>query len=295
MPNEVLTTAETNLIKNEDLATVRMIDFVSRFGYSTKKLMELLGVTRIIPKQAGTALKRHRVKGSLNTQQVGEGEVIPLSKYETEDVPIGEITLKKWRKATSAEAIIDKGYNQAVGETTDKMLQDVQRGIRADLIASLTIASQPTASGAGLQAALADGWGKLQNIYEDDTIESVYFVNPEDVADYLGGATITVQTAFGFSYVENFLGLGTVIMNSQITKGTYKATAKENMVAYYVPADESELAKVFDFTTDETGLIGIHEYADYERMTADDTVISGIRVFADNESGVVAGTISPLA
>ena len=108
MPNEVLTTAETNLIKNEDLATVRMIDFVSRFGYSTKKLMELLGVTRIIPKQAGTALKRHRVKGSLNTQQVGEGEVIPLSKYETEDVPIGEITLKKWRKATSAEAIIDK-------------------------------------------------------------------------------------------------------------------------------------------------------------------------------------------
>ena len=171
----------------------------------------------------------------------------------------------------------------------------MQKGIRADLIASLTIASQPTASGAGLQAALANGWGKLQNIYEDDTIETVYFLNPEDVADYLGGATITVQTAFGFSYVENFLGLGTAIMNSQITKGTYKATAKENMVAYYVPADESELAKVFDFTTDETGLIGIHEYADYERMTADDTVISGIKVFADNESGVVAGTISPLA
>ena len=38
--------AENNLIKNSDLARVRQIDFVSQFGYNTKKLMELLGVIK---------------------------------------------------------------------------------------------------------------------------------------------------------------------------------------------------------------------------------------------------------
>ena len=287
--------AETNLIKNEDLATARQIDFVSRFGYSTKKLMELLGVMRLIPKQAGTLLKRHTVTGTLADGTVAEGDIIPLSKYQTVDTPIGEIELKKWRKATSAEAILDKGYDQAVNETEEKMLQDIQSGIRSGIISSLTIASQPTVTGVGTQAALAQAWGKLQNIYENDNVDTMYFLNAEDIADYLGNANITIQTAFGFSYVENFLGLGTVIMNSGITKGTFFATAKENMVGYYVPANESDLAKAFDFVSDETGLIAIHSYADYERLTADDTMLSGIKIFADNTAGVVKGTITNAA
>lgn len=287
--------AETNLIKNADLATVRQVDFVSRFGYSTKKLMEILGVSRMIPKTAGSALKRHTVTGTLQSGTVAEGDIIPLSKYTTADVPIGEITLKKWRKATSAEAILDKGYDQAVGETTDKMVQDIQSEIKSDLIASLTVSGQPTATGAGTQAALADAWGKLANIFENDDVETVYFMNPADIATYLAKANITIQNVFGFRYVEDFLGLGTVIMNSTIPAGTFFGTAKENIVAYYVPANESDLAKAFDFVSDETGLIAIHEYADYDRLTADDTVLSGIKVFADMTAGIVKGTItSPL-
>lgn len=291
----ITTDTETNLIVNSKLATARQIDFVSRFGYSTKKLLELLGVMRLIPKQAGTLLKRHTVTGTLQSGAVAEGAVIPLSLYETKDTPIGEITLNKWRKATSAEAILDKGFEQAVNETTEKMLQDVQKGIRKGIIDSLTIASQPEVTGAGAQEALAQAWGKLQGIFEDDTVDTVYFMNAEDIADYLGTAQITVQNAFGFSYVENFLGLGTVILNSQIPKGTFFATAKENMVGYYVPANESDLAKAFDFTSDETGMIAIHEYADYDRLTADDTILSGIKIFADNTAGVVKGTITNAA
>lgn len=284
--------AETNLIKNNDLARVRQIDFVSQFGYNTKKLMELLGVMRLIPKQAGTMLKRHSVTGTLESGDVAEGDIIPLSKYTTVETPIGEITLKKWRKATSAEAILDKGYDQAVDETSDKMLQDIQGNIRTGIVGSLTIEGQPTASGANTQAALADAWGKLAVIFENDAVETVYFLNPMDVASYLATAQITVQQAFGFSYVENFLGLGTVILNSGITAGTFKATAKQNMVGYYVPANEDDLAKAFDFVSDETGLIAVHEYADYDRLTADSTFLSGIKIFADNAGGVIAGTIS---
>lgn len=284
--------AETNLIKNSDLARVRQVDFVSQFGYNTKKLMELLGVMRLIPKQAGTMLKRHTVVGTLEDGIVEEGDIIPLSKYRTEDTPLKEIELKKWRKATSAEAILDKGYDQAVDETNDKMLQDIQGKIRTGIISSLTIDGQPTASGANTQAALADAWGKLANIFENDAVETVYFLNPMDIASYLATAQITVQQAFGFSYVENFLGLGTVILNSGIAAGTFKATAKQNMVGYYVPANEADLAKAFDFVSDETGLIAVHEYADYDRLTADSTFLSGIEIFADNEAGVVSGTIS---
>ena len=283
--------AETNLIKNSDLARVRQVDFVSMFRYNTKKLMELLGVMRLIPKQAGTVLKRHSVTGTLEDGSVPEGDIIPLSKYQTVETPLKEIELKKWRKATSAEAILDKGYDQAVDETNDKMLQDIQGKIRTGIIGSLTIDGQPTASGANTQAALADAWGKLANIFENDAVETVYFLNPMDIASYLATAQITVQQAFGFSYVENFLGLGTVILNSGITAGTFKATAKQNMVGYYVPANEADLAKAFDFVSDETGLIAVHEYADYDRLTADSTFLSGIEIFADNDGGVIAGTI----
>lgn len=284
--------AENNLIKNSDLATVRQIDLVSQFGNNTKKLMELLGVMRLIPKQAGTMLKRHAVTGTLEDGNVAEGDIIPLSKYKTVDTPLKEITLKKWRKATSAEAILDKGYEQAVDETGEKMVSDIQSQIRASIIASLTIDGQPTASGANTQSALADAWGKLANIFENDAVQTVYFLNPMDIASYLATAQITVQTAFGFNYVEDFLGLGTVVLNSGIPQGTFKATAKENMVGYYVPANEADLAKAFAFVSDETGLIAVHEYADYDRLTADSTFLSGIEIFADNEAGVIAGTIS---
>jgi hypothetical protein len=172
------------------------------------------------------------------------------------------------------------------------MLRDIQGNIRTSIIDSLTISGQPTASGANTQAALADAWGKLAVIFENDSVDSVYFLNPMDISSYLATAQITVQKAFGFSYIEDFLGLGTVILNSGITAGTFKATAKQNMVGYYVPANEDDLAKAFDFISDETGLIAVHEYADYDRLTADSTFLSGIKLFADNEGGVIAGTIS---
>lgn len=139
----ITTAAEENLIKSENLVTVRQIDFVSRFGYSIKKLMELLGIMRLIPKQAGTMLKRHTVTGTLQDGTVPEGEIIPLSKYSTVDTPIGEIVLGKWRKATTAEAILDKGYEQAHNETTEKMLQDIQSGIRKILLHPLLLLDSP--------------------------------------------------------------------------------------------------------------------------------------------------------
>ena len=284
--------AEENLIKKADLVKAREIEFVTLFGESIKKLVEALGVTRKIPKQAGYTLKAYKATGTLQPGTVAEGDLIPLSKYQTEAVSYAEIVLKKWRKATSAEAIVEKGYDQAVQMTTDRMLKDVQKGIRTDFFTFLATGTG-SATGATFQAALAQAWGQLQVLFEDDSIEAIYFMNPLDVADYLATAQITTQTAFGMTYVENFLGLGTVIFDSKVPEGTIYATAKDNIVLYYVPVNGADLGNAFSFTADQTGLIGIHEEADYKHMTAEDTVMSGVVLFAERLDGIVKSTITP--
>lgn len=283
--------AEANLIKKEDLARAREIDFTYRFGESIKKLMEALGVTRKIPKQAGTVLKAYKATGTLQDGNVAEGDLIPLSKYVTEPVNFEEIVLKKWRKATSAEAIIEKGYNQAVVMTKDAMLKDIQKGIRKDFFDFIATGTGK-AEGGTFQATLAQAWGQLQVLFEDDEIQSVYFMNPLDVADYLATANISLQNAFGMTYVKDFLGLGTVIFNSSVPKGKIYATAADNLVLYYIPVNGADLNEAFEFTSDATGLIGIHEVPDYSNMTASDTVVSGIVLFAERIDGVVVGTIA---
>lgn len=283
--------AETNLIKKEDLARAREIQFAEKFSGSLTKLREVLGVTRMIPKQAGTTLKAYRAVGTLESGVVPEGDTIPLSKYETEPVTFGEIVLKKWRKATSAEAIIERGYDQAVTMTTGRMLADVQKGIRSDFFTFMGTGTG-VASGATFQAALAQSWGQLQVLFEDDSVELVHFMNPLDVAEYLATANITTQTAFGMTYVENFLGLGTVFFNSSVPEGKIYSTAKENLVLYYVPVNGADLGEAFNFTADELGLIGIHEEPDYTNMTASDTVVNGMVLFAERIDGVVVATIA---
>lgn len=286
--------ADTNLIKKADLAKAREVEFAYIFSENVKKLLEALGVTRKVAKQAGTTLKAYKATGTLENGEVAEGDTIPLSKYKTEPVTFGEITLKKWRKATSAEAITERGYDQAVEMTTDRMMKDVQKSIRKDLFTFLSTGTG-AASGTGIQGALAQAWGQLQVKFEDDAIESVYFVNPLDIADYLADAEISMQTAFGMTYVENFLGLGTVIINSSVPKGKLYATAKENIVLYYIPVNGADLGEAFDFTADETGYIGIHETPDYTNMTASDTVINGMVFFAERLDGVVIGTVNAAA
>ena len=283
--------AETNTILTSDLARVREIDFNNQFNGSIAKLIEALGVTRKIAVQEGATLKAIKVTGTLESGVVAEGELIPLSKYETEEVPVGEVKLNKWRKGTTAEAILKGGYDQAVGATTDKMVKDIQKTIRNNFFTFLATGAE-SATGAGLQAALANGWGKLQVLWEDDAVDTVYFLNPMDVAAYLGSAQVTVQTVFGMSYIENFLGLGRVFLNSSVPAGKFYATAAENVVLYFVNVDASELARAFELTSDETGYIGINEYADKDTARVMDLVMSGVTFFPERIDGIVVGTIT---
>ena len=284
--------AETNVITKSQIAKVRELDFAQLFGENVQNLLKMLGVTRKIPVTAGTALKVLKVTGSLQSGSVAEGDIIPLSQYQTTWTTVAEATLSKWRKATTAEAILKGGYDQAVNDTNKKMLLDIQKGIRSQFVTFLATGTA-TATGTNLQKALANAWGKLQVLFEDDAVQGVYFVNPMDVSDYLGNANITVQEAFGMSYIENFLGLGTVIMTGAIAQGSFYATVAENIVAYYINVAEANgLGDAFDFTTDaETGMVGIHEDGNYTRMQEETIAICGITLFAERLDGVIVGEI----
>lgn len=286
---------EDRLITTAQMARVREVDFVNQFTHTNlDKLIEALGVTRRIPMMEGTTMYVYSTSGTLQSGKVNEGEIIPLSQYKTKKTPIGEITLQKWRKGVSAEAIKKSGYDSAVRDTDTALLRDVQKGIRSDFFTFLNgeITNSTTVTGEGLQAALANAWGQLQVKFEDDTAQAVYFVNPIDIADYLGTAQIEMQTAFGMNYIENFLGLGTVIMNSNITKGTFIATAKENLIMYYLTMN-GDIANAFELTTDETGYIGIKSgYQNEERAQIESLVMNGIQFLVEYAEGVVKGTIT---
>lgn len=283
--------AENNTIMQADVARVRVADFNLQFTGNLQKLTEALGVTRKIAVSEGATLKQIKVIGTLESGNVAEGELIPLSKYETEEVSVGEIKLNKWRKGTTAEAILKGGYDQAVGATTDKMVKDIQKTIRGDLFTFMATGTGK-ASGASLQSALANAWGKLAVLFEDDAVETVYFLNPMDVADYLGKAQVEMQTLFGMTYIENFLGLGDVFLNSNVPAGKFYATAKENIVLYYVNVGSGDIASAFGLTTDETGYVGINEYADKDTARVIDLVMSGVTFFPERQDGIVVGTIA---
>lgn len=289
--NLQLFAVDANTVKAADLNKVRDVDFAERFSAGIATLMKMLGVTRKIEKKAGEVLKVYRVTGTLESGTVAEGEVIPLSKYSTTYEPIGEAILKKWRKITTAEAISEKGYTQAVNDTNDKMLRDIQQGIRSGFVTFLGTGTG-AASGSTLQAAIAQSWGQMQIKFEDTAVQAVHFVNPLDIADYLANAQISTQTAFGFSYVENFLGMGTVIMASDVPKGKIYSTAAENIVLYYIPVSSSDMAQAFDLTADATGLVGIHTGAEYSNLSAETVAASGVGLFAEKIDGVIVGSIT---
>ena len=127
-PTPIYKEAEANLTAAAQMAKVREVDFVNRFTHnSLAKLIEVLGVTRKIPMMEGTTMYVYETTGTLQSGAVPEGEVIPLSKYATTKTAIGEITLNKYRKAVSAEAIKKSGFDAAVNDTDSALLRDVSK------------------------------------------------------------------------------------------------------------------------------------------------------------------------
>lgn len=282
--------AETNLTMADDIEPAISVDHISKITSNINELMTVLGITNLTAMAAGTQIKIYKTEVANTPDQVGEGETILLTKVTRKLAKTITLTLKKYRKATSAEDIQKNGYNNAVNITDDKLLSEVQKNIKKAFFA-LILTGTAKASGTNLQKAASAAWAKLQILFEDEDVNAVYFMNPTDVADYLGNAAVTMQTAFGLSYIENFLGLGTVIVNNNVTAGKVVATAKENIYGAYVPVASSDIGKVFGLTSDKTGMVGMTHTAKTDNATLETLLLSGVIFYPERLDGIVVSDI----
>lgn len=282
---------ENNLqtMANLDNFREKSIDYVYRFEESLKSFQDAIGISRLMPVQSGMIIELlGKPTVDLASGDVAEGDIIPLSKVTPAVVSEKKITLKKYRKATSGEAIQTYGADQAVSYTDDALIKEVQKGIRTDLFDLVQSGEAQTNLNAanGLQGALATSWGALQTIFEDDTIKVVVFAHPMDVAQAIADKQLTLENAFGLNYYTDVTGT-VVFTSTQVAQGSVYATAAENLVLAYIPAGTSDLGRQFGLTADTTGFIGMKHFLHNESLTQQTLVVSGVLMFPERLDGVV--------
>ena len=276
------TTLSANVV-----VTPREIDFVSRFGANWRALIELLGIMRPIEKQPGAVLKAKTASVTLNTSPVAEGDEIPYSLASVVEVPISEMTIEKYAKAVTIEAIKDHGYENAVARTDDAFLNELQAKVLGDFYSYLATGTL-VGSYSSFQMALAKARGLVINAFRAmhlSMTQVVGFANINDFYTYLGGADITVQSEFGFNYVTNFLGYGVLFLcaDTEVAPGKVIATPVENICLYYVNPATSDFARAgLEFAVDGvTPLIGFHTQGNYGHAVSECFAIMGMTLWAE--------------
>lgn len=286
--------AKTNLIKQENIQVrAREVDFVTRFERNWEHLREILGVLRMIKKDPGSTLKSKYAQGTLESGKVGEGEEIPYSKFEVKEKSYAEITVEKYAKAVSIEAIKTYGYDVAVELTDDEFLFELQTDVTSRFYTYLKTGSL-TSTESTFQMALAMAKGRVEDKFKQmhRSIPNgiVGFVNGLDVYEYIGAANITVQNQFGFQYVKDFMGFNTIFLlsESEIPRGKVIATPVDNIVLYYVDPSDSDFAKAGLVYTvaGETPLIGFHTQGNYHTAVSEAFAIMGMVLFAEYLDGI---------
>lgn len=263
----------------------REIDFVTSFGQNMQALLDVMGIARMIRKENGSVLRVREASGVLQSGDVAEGDIVPLSQYEVTEKDFDTIKIQKYKKGVSIEAIAEKGYEAAVAMTDEEFTADLQNVVMTKFYDMLKMGSL-TSYETSWQMAFAMAIGRVKNKFETmgrTATGIAVWVNTLDVYKYLGAAQITMQTAFGVNYVRNFMGADIMFISSQIPENTVIATPLNNIVAYYVDPSDSEFARAgLVYTTDPaTGFIGFHVQGNYDRVISELNAIMGVRLFAE--------------
>lgn len=282
--------AKANLITAADIqVTARELDFVTRFEQNWEHLRDILGIMRPIKKQPGAQLKSKYADGTLQAGTVGEGEDIPYSKFTVKETIYDEMTIEKYAKAVSIEAIKDHGYENAVAMTDDEFLFQLQTNVTDRFYTYLNTGTLKVTDATTFQMALALAKGSVLNKFKSmhrAATNVVAFVNIMDVYKYLGAAEITIQNEFGFNYIKNFMGYSVVFLlgDDEVAQGRVIATPVENIVMYYVDPGDSDFVKaglVYTTGEGETNLIGFHTQGNYNTAVSEAFAIMGLTLFAE--------------
>lgn len=297
--------APANLIDSEAINYGLTREFIANFNQDTNNLLRLLGIVSVERVGAGYTLTQHKVTGSLNNTKDAngssgtayvEGDLVSLSKYKMTETTIGKIKLRPYRKVTSAQAITEHGSVPAVVRIDQKMLADIRADILSQFFTFLGTGTG-TATGKTLQACLAYMDAKLEDTLETNndngaSYSLVHFVNRTDVADYLATAQVTTQTAYGMTYIQDFLGVQNVFVTNKVAAKAPFVTASQNLHMY--APDFSELAQAgLSYTESDGGLIGVNHGPAYDHVSVETNVLTGATLFAEVTDYIVKGTIAP--
>ena len=289
--------AKERLTMSANIAvTAREVDFVTRFARNWDSLREILGIMRPIKKENGTELKSKSASITLQNGNVGEGEEIPYSLASVTEKTYDKIKLEKYAKAVSVEAVADKGAEAAIQMTDEAFLNELQGNI-LDRFYTYLKTGTLTSTETTFQMAVAMSIGKVIDKFKKmrrNTTNIVVFVNTLDAYKYLGAAELSVQTAFGINYIQNFMGAQTLILSSEIEEGKVIATPADNIVLYYVDPSNSGFEQLgLEYTVDgETNLIGFHANGDYRHAVGESYALMGLTLFAEYIDAIAVITIN---
>lgn len=288
-PRDSLPNVYTNVAARE-------LDFVSRFGKTWEELQNVIGISDPVKKEAGTVLKSYVTSIALEDGDVDPGCVIPYSKATIEQVSHADLKIEKYAKAVPVEDVDKYGVQVAVEKSDDAFLNELQGKVLDSFYTAIADDTYAiTGTYATFQMAVAMAIGKVKDKFKKMRKNSgnvVVFVNTLDLYEYLGGAQVTMQTAFGLDYIQNFLGATTMIVTSEIDPGTVVAIPAENLVAYFIDPS-TEFAKLgLVYTTDgDTNLIGFHAQGNYGTAVGESFALMGMKLWMEYADGVAVITI----
>lgn len=284
-PRDSLPNVYTNI-------TAREIDFVTRFNKNWDALRKILGVMRPIRKTPGTQLVTYSASIVLESGNVGPGNVIPYSKTTVSKAGMADLELEKYAKAVPIEDVNKYGAQIAIEKTDDAFLNELQMGVLTRFFNFLKTGTLVDAY-TTFQMALSMARGKVLDKFAKmrRTVTNVVgFCNVLDAYSYIGAADITVQTAFGMTYIENFLGYSTLFLLSDpdIPRGMVIALPVENIDLYYIDPGDSEFARLgLNYTVQgETNLIGFHANGNYSTAVGESFALMGMALWAEYLDGI---------
>lgn len=263
----------------------REVDFVTRFAKNWDALLQVIGITRPIKKTPGTVLTSYTASITLEDGNVGEGEEIPYSEATVAPVSYADLTLEKYAKAVSIEAVNQYGAEIAIQRTDEAFLNELQAVIMGRFYNFLPTGTL-TGNESDFQMAIAMAIGKVKDKFKKmhrDASRIVVWVNTLDAYRYLGSAALTVQNQFGIDYLKNFLGADTLILSSEMPQGFVYATPVDNIVNYYVDPGDADFARLgLDYTVQgETNLVGFHANGNYGTAVGESFALMGLVLWAE--------------
>ena len=270
---------------------IRELDFVTRFNADWQALTDILGIMNPIRKTPGTKLVSNRASIVLQPGEVAEGDEVALSQATVEPVAYKNLTIKKYRKRVTIEAVEKYGAAVAVRKTDEALMNEL-KGETLDEFYSFALTGTLTGSEASFQMAVSMAIAKAKDKFKKLRLnygQVVVFANTLDVGRYLGGVNVSVQTLNGVEYLKNVLGADTIIVTSEIPEGKVVATPADNIVLYYIDPSDSDFRELgLEYTTgnDEANLIGIHHEGVYGRASGDTHAIMGMALWAEYLDGI---------